>query len=323
MIRAMGKVFHLGDKYVGGLVGRGVGVEITEKLDGAFMAFGWEDGEMKFRSKRVELFEGNAGNFTEIVDYVLSVKDRIPPGFIYYGEYLRKPKQNSIAYDRVPNHNFALFGVWDCVDREFCTGWRRSGILNQPPGFEAVPVLYEGVLANMDIPEKLIKTQMSFLGDSIPIEGVVIKAYGTPYMIADRVIPMMMGKLVRPEFVELNKKRWAGKGVNKLEEFVLSFREEARWEKAVQHLRDDSALEYSVRDIGKLCQEVVRDILEEEADNAKEWLWNHHKKQIQRSAVKGLPEWYKNVLEKRILDGIRDGEYGEVVIDDIPQEGEK
>ncbi len=78
--------------------------------------------------------------------------------------------------------------------------------------------------------------------------------------------------------------------------FIESFRSEARWQKAVQHLKEKGELENSPRDIGKLMTEIKKDILEEEEENIKNTLLKIFKEDIMRKAVRGFPEWYKKQL---------------------------
>jgi hypothetical protein len=72
----------------------------------------------------------------------------------------------------------------------------------------------------------------------------------------------------------------------------------ARWDKAVQHLRDAGTLEGSLRDIGYLIKEVGNDIFKECEDeileDLKEWVMPH----MRRLVIRGLPEWYKEKLAK-------------------------
>ena len=35
----------------------------------------------------------------------------LAPGVTYYGEYLQKPKHNTLCYDRVPKDNIIIFDV--------------------------------------------------------------------------------------------------------------------------------------------------------------------------------------------------------------------
>ena len=87
-------------------------------------------------------------------------------------------------------------------------------------------------------------------------------------------------------------------GKGKWETFKESFRTEARWNKAVQHLRDNGELENAPRDIGVLIKEVHRDIQEEEMDEIKKFLWDELGKDLLRKSTAGFPEWYKEKLLK-------------------------
>lgn len=70
----------------------------------------------------------------------------------------------------------------------------------------------------------------------------------------------------------------------------------ARWNKAVQHLKESNLLSDSPKDIGLLFKEVPNDILKEEQDWIKQqlfdWAWSH----IVRGVTTGIPEWYKEKL---------------------------
>ena len=85
-----------------------------------------------------------------------------------------------------------------------------------------------------------------------------------------------------------------------IQDFMNSFCTEARWQKAVNHMKEDGRLTNSPKDIGTLFKEVHLDIIEEETDNIKEFLYNHFIKDIKRRATRGLPEWYKEQLLKNL-----------------------
>ena len=68
----------------------------------------------------------------------------------------------------------------------------------------------------------------------------------------------------------------------------------------MQHLRDVGALTRSPVDIGALVRAVQGDIVEEEAETIRQFLYDLYLPQILRSAVRGLPEWYK----QRLIDEI-------------------
>ena len=97
-------------------------------------------------------------------------------------------------------------------------------------------------------------------------------------------------------------KKRSSKG--KLEDYLESFRADARWIKAVQRMREDDTLEYQPRDIGTLVKLVQADIREEEIENIKEELYKLYIGDITRTAVRGLAEWYKaQLLSRQLLEG--------------------
>ena len=110
----------------------------------------------------------------------------------------------------------------------------------------------------------------------------------------------MSGKYVTEEFKEVHNKNWKAEntGKGKLEVAISQYRSEARWNKAVQHLRDDGRLTESPRDIGELIKEVRKDISLEEKENIKDQLWSIFKNDFLGMATSGLPEWYKEKLVK-------------------------
>ena len=66
--------------------------------------------------------------------------------------------------------------------------------------------------------------------------------------------------------------------------------------KAIQHLRDEGNLACEPKDIGRLIQEVKRDISEEEINTIKSFLWREFGEELLRRSTAGLPEWYKQQL---------------------------
>ena len=104
------KILHIGDKQISSLFDDEV--EITEKVDGSQLGFGKVNGRLFIRSKGRELDLDNPdGMFKLGVEYVRSIEDKIPDNHTFYGEYLQKPKHNTLAYDRVPKNNISLFGA--------------------------------------------------------------------------------------------------------------------------------------------------------------------------------------------------------------------
>jgi len=87
--------------------------------------------------------------------------------------------------------------------------------------------------------------------------------------------------------------------------FIKSFRTEARWRKAVQHLQEKGELEGGPRDIGKLMKEINTDIEQEEIEEIKNFFCKHFLKQIKRTAGAGFPEWYKDQLLKKAFEPVK------------------
>lgn len=155
--------------------------------------------------------------------------------------------------------------------------------------------IFEGSVLSLEQIQAMIDRD-SILGGT-KIEGVVIKNYNlfTP----DKKVAM--AKLVCEDFAERNAKAWKTSNPTQadiVQGIIASLRTEARWRKAVQHLREAGALTDSPKDIGALIKEAQADILKEERDWIAGQLVNHFLPQIIRGSIGGLPEWYKQELAK-------------------------
>lgn len=271
-------------------------IEITEKIDGSFFAFGYIDGEIFFRSKNKDITHDTHDKmFREGIEYVKSIENRLKKyaGWVFYCEYLRKEKHNVIKYSRIPHNHLYLFGAL------FEESYAKGQILTQIAEYldiEPPNILYEGD-AKETPPLEILMDKKSILGNE-KMEGIVIKNYNKKIKFAEKTYPIAVAKVVRDDFKERHTKEWKRKkGLNdRINSFLESFRTEARWRKAVQHLKDNGDLEFQPRDIGKLVKEIQKDILEEEKENIKNELFEIYKKAILRKAVAGFPEWYKKEL---------------------------
>jgi hypothetical protein len=58
-------------------------------------------------------------------------------------------------------------------------------------------------------------------------------------------------------------------------------------------------LENSPRDIGKLLKMIQEDIVEEEKETIKDFLWKEFGQEVIRGSVVGFPEYYKMKLSER------------------------
>lgn len=117
-------------------------VEITEKLDGSQFGFGIVDGELIIRSKGKEQDLDNPDKMFRVgVEYIKSIKDRLTEGVFYYGEYLEKPRHSTLAYDRIPKNNIALFGM---VNQGIFMPYSNIKHEAERLGVDAMPLIYQG-----------------------------------------------------------------------------------------------------------------------------------------------------------------------------------
>ncbi len=287
-------------------------VTIQEKVDGSQFSFMRDaSGQIHCRSKSAIVNIAAPGMFTLAVDTVLQIADRLIPGVVYRGEFLSKPKHNTLVYDRVPRGNIILFDVVSL--HEIYMNLRQEAARLD---LECVPEI--GVFDHVT-PEELdaILTRQSILG-GVKIEGVVIKNYGKfgPDGKA------LMGKHVSPAFKEKHSKDWKERNPSQtafVENLGALFCTPARWEKAVQRLRDEGKLENAPQDIGPLLLIVKEDVLTECEAEIKEALWTWAKTKVARGAAQGFAEWYKERLLRAQFDQALDtvlteGGYPETVI---------
>lgn len=284
------KIFALGTKYILDIFNENV--EVTEKIDGSQFAFGKLNGELVIRSKGAILYTENPEKmFQEGIEYVSSISERIPDNMIFYAEYLKKQKHNTLKYDRIPKNHLVLFAAMNS-DLSFDSDLQKYSDLFE---IEMVPVLFSGKISDIKEVEKLLD-QKSILGGA-DIEGVVVKNYTRPFMLGGVPIPLMSGKYVSEKFKEVHNKNWKeNSGKSKIETYFSGFRTEARWEKAIQHLRDAGKLSGEPKDIRILFKEIKNDIESEEKEAVKEFLWNQFKGDLNRTASAGFPEFYKKKL---------------------------
>jgi len=302
------KIFHIGEDMISNLF-KGT-VEISEKIDGSQWSFGInEDGETIMRSKGQDLtYQVVPKMFEKAQEQV----ERIIPilkkeelnNIVFYCEFLNGPSHNVLKYERVPKNNLYLFGVKTGEGvGSFISNYKKLWEYADMLDVERVNILYTGEIKDTKELNSLLENN-SILGLE-KVEGIVVKNYNEPACKGGYMCPISMGKYVRESFKERHKSEWRGTHTSKgrLEIFFDSFRSEARWEKATQHLRDNDELENVPRDIGKLMKEIEKDLIEEEAENIKEELYKIFIGDITRMARRGAPEWYKQrLLEKGFID---------------------
>lgn len=284
-------IYAIGHKAVTDLFDGPVVVE--EKIDGSQFSFGiTADGDILVRSKGKDMApDAPESMFARAVESVKELAPHLTPGWYYRGEYLQKPKHNSLAYARVPERHIILFDVTTGLESWLSPAEKRAEA--ERIGLECVPVLHEGIIASAPELVALMREE-SVLGGVTP-EGLVVKNYAK--FGPDK--KTLMGKYVTEAFKEVHAKEWKVSNPGRqdvLDALIGRYRTEARFAKAVQHLREAGALEGSPRDIGALLKEVQRDIEKECADEIRDALYRWAWPQINRAVTGGLPQWYKERL---------------------------
>lgn len=106
---------------------------------------------------------------------------------------------------------------------------------------------------------------------------------------------MLLGKWVREEFKEANRVTHLT-GPSTQDQIVTKLKTEARWRKAIQHLRENGQLQHAPQDIGPLLKEIAADTLKEHQEEIKQALFDGAWKYIVRGISAGFPEFYKERL---------------------------
>ena len=270
-------------------------VVVEEKVDGSQFSFGVFDGELKVRSKGVEMApDAPEKMFSKAVETVLSLKEMLIPGWTYSAEYLQKPKHNVLAYDRVPKGHLIIFDI-RTEEEQYASYEAKRGECDRM-GLECVPLLFRGKITTPTMLLDLLE-RVSVLGGQ-KIEGFVIKNYAR--FGADK--KALMGKHVSESFKEKHKvdfKEGNPGPADIVQRLINAFRTPARWDKAIIHLRERGQLEGSPRDIGMLIKEAQKDLSEECSEEIRDALLAWALPQVLRGSTSGLPEYYKENLLAR------------------------
>lgn len=291
-IQSYPSLYALGHRAIADILTTGY-VVIEEKVDGSQFSMGrTTSGELICRSKGQQLvIEAPEKMFAKGVETAKSLD--LHPGWVYRGEYLQSPKHNTLAYSRAPEKNFILFDVQIGLECYLTPEDKAREAARL--GIECVPRIYAGPVDQLTVEAiRGMLDRESILG-GVKIEGVVIKNYGlfTP----DKKIAI--AKFVSEAFKEKHSREWktGNPGQNDVVQALIgSLRTEARWNKAIQHLREEGKIAGDPRDIGSIIKEVQADISKEEEDFIKDHLYKHFWPQIARGVVHGVPEFYKSKI---------------------------
>ncbi len=300
------KIWNLGHANLGDFLSHDL--QIEEKIDGSQISFGIFNSILKMKSKgKVQEIEAPDRMFEKAAETIKEIAPLLMDGWTYRGEYLQKPKHNSLSYGRVPDKNIIIFDI-NRDEEDYLLSYERSEEAERI-GLECVPALWRSdYVLNIACPQEkvtlaLIKNLLeteSILGNE-KIEGVVLKP--RRYDVFDsHTGKVLMAKHVSEEFKEKHAIQWKITNTSSKEiigQLGENLRTNARWEKAIQHLSEEGKLEGSPRDIGALIKEIQSDTFVEEKEWIKEKLYTFAKPFIQRAIVRGFPEWYKERLMEK------------------------
>lgn len=287
-MKAFPKIYTFGDAHVRHILDGDV--VVVEKIDGSQWGFGIVDGKPFYRSKGRQVYREVADKmFYPALETSERILSSLNQDIQFYAETLHRPKHNLLAYERVPLNNLYLFAVQ--VDGEFLPisdvhSWATK-LEIEPPN-----ILFQGKLKDSSHARSFLTT--SCLG-GVQMEGVVITNYNAPTVVKGWVVnTITTAKVVTERFKERHGKKSSKQTV---QSFIESFRTEARWHKAVQHLKESGVLQEALQDIGPAMKEIALDIRAEDEDYIKKNLYNLFIRDIIREALAGFPEWYKEVLD--------------------------
>lgn len=273
---------------------------IQEKIDGSQMTVGVIDGQLFCRSKGAVLqLDQPASQFKDAVEHFKALFDegRLVEGRVFRGECVSKKRHNVLCYDRVPKGCFVLFDVQN-ADGSYLRPDLLPGVAAWL-GVDVTPCFATPELPSSAADVRSLASGPSFLGG--PREGIVIKRYD----VEDPTQPgtPLKAKVVDGEFKErmTGKKSRTG-DPDPVLTLGASYAVEGRFRKAVQHLRDEGKLKGEPSDIGPLMAELNRDLQDECGHEIAVELWNIFRKKILRESSNGFPQWYKNELEKGMVE---------------------
>ncbi len=269
-------------------------VVIQEKIDGSQFSFykDPETGDLLFKTRNKMITpETCEAQFRPAVEHLLANKDAIIPGWIYRGEAMSSARHNKLKYDRAPSGHLVLYDIQ--TEDGLITD--HGMLVREADGIGVEPVHKFGhLMADESMDEETFNVLMSYgskLGGTC--EGVVLKNYHRKDPADETKV--LMAKIVSAEFRE-KKTSSMPKNTLNLDSIIDTYRTEARWDKAVQHLRDSGYLEGTPKDIGPIMAEVQRDVEEEEKENIKDLLYAKFRKSILKGVSEGVAQWYKDGL---------------------------
>lgn len=259
-----------------------------EKVDGSHFRFGVLNGRLWVMSKTSNLLlEPHRSNaqFKKAIDSVLRIHEEGPirDGLTFFCEAVVRNKQNKLTYTNPPELGFVVFDVCD------------RGVFADPYTASQMTMRYvPGAMYLPAIPPDSSPERESVLGGMR--EGIVLKMVKrTLNNNANSIAKRVTSGFKEGTFSAKDDIWNAGK----------EFATPARFDKAIQYLRDSGQLTGTKKDIGKLMSRLNRDLEEEHRREIERLLWPKIWKLVARNASQGAVEYF--MAHTREEDGGSDG----------------
>ncbi|KAL9650473.1 hypothetical protein ABK040_004695 [Willaertia magna] len=274
-------------------------VIVQEKIDGSQFSFSI-DSSFNFISKSSGTQNPTGKLFNAAINSLQEIKHLLKPYYTYRAESMCVKTQNRINYSRLPKRFIVLFDIQD-ENGNYLNVKQLIEEANRLD-LEFAKVLYEGIL-DFNLINDFVKNENSMLGEKVNIEGVVIKQYENGRMESIKV--------VSEKFIETQHHLIEKKNREQIVNIAKSVCTEARWFKAIQHLREDGKLTNNIKeDIPNLLIEVQKDTLKEEEQYiidqlmelgiSDDKLLQTKKKEVLKATCNGFYDWYLQLLKNNL-----------------------
>ncbi len=283
---------------------------IQEKIDGSQLTMQNIGGDLKFfcRGKAVNGYNAAFGKSIEMLSFVHEYgNETFSDKHIYHGESVCTCRHNAVNYNRTPRHYFICYDIFNVAEKRYLnlqemeTECKRIHI-------EMVPTLYVNDDPNVDpykvageLVEKIEDGKLDSILGGTP-EGVVIKHH--ELFNSKGKIVSTKHKLVSEKFKENRLQKMGEKKLKSPEDFIVElgrdFATEARFQKAYQHLSEESKLTgESGKDYPLLLAELNADFDKEYKNLIMRYLWSEFSPIIKKEARGGFTEWVEKKYEEK------------------------
>ena len=276
-------------------------VEVSEKVDGSQWRIHLTEDQYTYGSKNVGCTTEGMFDIARTESQIIYQDTdwrTIGDDITLFCEFLSKPKQNTLSYDRVPQDHLYLFGAI-VDDRHLSSAGLKT--LAKVIGIDPPNIIYIGEIHNPVKLEELLDTE-SYLG-GCRIEGVVCKNIHKTYdplLLSSQAFMdyPLVGKFVNPKFTEVNMGSHKKNKVNTIDKVAATFFTEARLQKSIQHLREEGKINDENSDLRFLVPEFYNDLWEEEKDIITKILLGDILKTVRKKASSYVVNEYKKILMK-------------------------